>query len=463
MILFPQAKECHMLQAKVLIIDDEAPIRTVLTDSLRDEGYLVESASDGISGLEKIKQFKPDVVLLDIWMPEMDGIEVLKKASALQLDSEFIIMSGHGTIETAVQATRLGAWDFFEKPVSLERILILLKNILSYRDEKDEKKTLINKLRKNIAIIGDSPVIKSVKERIARVAPTQSWVLISGENGTGKELVAQNIHYISSRAGRPFVDVSCNTIPTDLVEMELFGYEKGAIAGAVKTKRGKFDLAHRGTLFLDEIANLPLSTQVKILDVLQNGKFFRVGGNQPIEVDVRVVAATTKDMRKEIESGRFNEDLYYRLNVIPIESPALRMRIEDIPALISHFSDQMSKMGGYVQKTFSAESIQLLKEYKWPGNVRELRNLMERIYILVPEDRVEVQDLIYVGLPINEKKILVDMEVSNFREARSQFEKEYLKRKIEENNGNISKTAESIGLERSYLHRKIRTYRLDME
>jgi two-component system, NtrC family, nitrogen regulation response regulator NtrX len=451
-----------MSPAKILIIDDEAPIRSVLSASLTDEGYIVESAADGISGLEKIKQFLPDVVLLDIWMPDMDGIAVLKKAGEQGLNTEFIIMSGHGTIETAVQATRLGAWDFFEKPVSLERILILLKNILAMREERNEKRALLSRLRKNIAIIGDSPAMKAVKERISRVAPSEAWVLVSGESGTGKELIAQNIHFLSQRASRQFVDVTCANIPEDLIESELFGFEKGAFAGALKGRKGKIELASGGTLFLDEITCLSLDLQKKLLDLLQTGELKRVGGAAGVKVDVRILTATTKDLRKEIEEGRFNIDLYHRLNVIPIEAPPLRFRMDDLGSLIGHFSDQLVKTGGYLAKTFSDESTALLREYKWPGNVRELRNFLERIYILIPEDRVEVQDLLYVGLPIGEKKVTaVNMEVSNFREARAQFEREYLRRKIEENNGNISKTAESIGLERSYLHRKIKTYGLD--
>jgi len=337
----------------------------------------------------------------------------------------------------------------------------LLKNIISYQEERQDKKSLLNKLRKNIAIIGDSTKMKALKERIARVAPSESWVLITGGNGTGKELVAQNIHYLSPRAGRPFIEVNCAAIPEDLIESELFGYEKGAFTGAVRAKKGKFDFADRGTIFLDEIGDMSLKTQAKILRILQERRFERVGGNESIEVDVRVLAATNKDLKAEIEAGRFREDLYYRLNVIPLEVPSLTERADDIPALISHFTELMTGFGGYRPKQFTEQAMQITKEYKWPGNVRELKNFVERIYILVPNDMVEIEDLQYVGLPIFENKPLVELAVANFREARAQFEREYLKRKIEENEGNISKTAESIGLERSYLHRKIKTYGLD--
>lgn len=449
------------MKPKILIIDDEKSIRKVLSGALADEGYVVETAENGQLGLDKMQTFQPQVVLLDIWMPEMDGIQVLKKAKEFKYPCEFIMMSGHGTIETAVQSTKLGAWDFFEKPVSLERILILLKNILTYQEERQDKRSLLNKLRKNIAIIGDSTKMKDLKERISRVAPAESWVLIAGDNGTGKELVAQNIHYLSSRAGRPFIEVNCAAIPEDLIESELFGYEKGAFTGAVRAKKGKFDFADRGTIFLDEIGDMSLRTQAKILRILQERRFERVGGNESIEVDVRVLAATNKNLKTEIEAGRFREDLYYRLNVIPLEVPALAERADDIPALISHFTELMAGFGGYRPKRFTDQAMQIIKEYKWPGNVRELKNFVERIYILVPNDTVEIEDLQYVGLPIFENKPLIELAVANFREARAQFEREYLKRKIEENEGNISKTAESIGLERSYLHRKIKTYGLD--
>ncbi len=448
-----------MEKVKILIVDDEASIRSVLSASLRDEGYDVEVAADGPAGLDAMVKFQPDVVLLDIWMPEMDGIAVLKKAKDQNLPCEFIIMSGHGTIETAVQATRLGAWDFFEKPVSLERILILLKNIISYREERAEKKALLNKLRKNIAIIGDSPAIKSVKERISKVAPTESWVLVSGQNGTGKDLIVQNIHYLSSRAGRAFIKVNCAAIPEELMESELFGYEKAAFTNVQRGKKGKLDFAHRGTLFLDEIAHLSLKAQTKLLRILQEGRFTRAGGNELVDVDVRVIASTSKDLKQEISEGRFREDLYYRLNVIPIEAPLLAERSEDIPALISHFSEQMMDMSDYKPKEFNEEAMAALKSYKWPGNVRELQNFVERVYILIPEEKVHVQDLQYVGLPL--ERAMNDMDFANFREARAHFEREFLKRKIQEHNGNISKTAESIGLERSYLHRKIKTYGLD--
>ncbi len=447
---------------RILIIDDENAICTVLSASLRDEGYQVETAKDGLSGIQAIGEFKPAVVLLDIWMPgELDGLEVLKRARDQFPGSQYIIMSGHGTIETAVRATKLGAWDFVEKPLSIDKILIIIKNILSYETEKSEKGLLLNRLRKNIAIIGESKGIVILKDMIARVAPSDSWILIGGENGTGKELVAQNIHYLSKRAGRPLVEVNCAAIPKDLVESELFGYEKGAFTGAEVTRKGKFDLANGGTLFLDEIADMNLDAQAKILRILQERKFHRVGGNETIEADVRVVAATNKNLEEEIREGRFREDLYYRLNVIPFMVPPLRERREDIPGLILHFGDQIAAQGGHRRKIFSEKTLEKMQAYTWPGNVRELRNFIERLYILTPGDFVEVHDLRFAGM-IERAENLDGSEVNTFREARARFEKEFLLKRISENKGNISKTAEVIGLERSYLHRKIKSYGIDI-
>lgn len=447
---------------KVLVVDDEAPIREVLAASLADDNYHVQVAANGDEAIKIIPQFQPQVVLLDIWMPGgKDGIDVLQEVRALYPNTEFIIMSGHGNIETAVKATKLGAWDFVEKPLSIEKILILLTNIISYQQEKVEKNALLNKLRKNIALIGESAPMVNLKQMVARVAPTSSWVLITGENGTGKELVAQNIHYLSPRASRPFVDINCAAIPEDLIESELFGYEKGAFTGAQRSKKGKFDLAHGGTLFLDEIADMSLKTQAKILRILQEKKFQRVGGTEVIEVDVRVVAATNKNLEEEIRAGRFREDLYYRLNVIPFRTPPLREHPEDIPSLVIHFSEIFAREGGYRRKFFSEKAMDRLKIYLWPGNIRELRNFVERLYILTPGDFIDVQDLKFAGLAQNAHSD--EAESQSFREARARFEKEYLLKKISENNGNISKTAELIGLERSYLHRKIKTYGIEIE
>ena len=454
---------------RILVVDDEAPIREVLSASLGDEGYTLKTARSGEEGLRVIEEMRPQIVLLDIWMPgSIDGIEVLKQARAKYPLTEFIIMSGHGNIETAVKAVKYGAWDFVEKPLSIDRVLILINNISFFQSERGEKNALLHRLRRNIAIIGESAAIVQLKQMIARVASSASWVLITGENGTGKELVAQNIHYLSPRAGKPFVEVNCAAIPEDLIESELFGFEKGAFTGADKARRGKFDHANGGTLFLDEIADMSLKAQAKVLRILQERRFTRVGGEVTIEVDVRVIAATNKNLEVEIKEGRFREDLFYRLNVIPCHVPALRERGDDVPSLITHFSEQFAKEGAYRHKLFSESAINRLRAYSWPGNVRELRNFIERIYILTPGEFVDVHDLRFAGLPMpasnsTDAAAESDDDISNFREARAKFEKEYLLKKISENKGNISKTAEAIGLERSYLHRKIKGYGIDVE
>lgn len=451
-------------QVKILVVDDEAPIREILSASLADEGYPVFTARSGEDGLKMMEDEKPNVVLLDIWMPgSMDGIEVLRAARGRFPGMEFIIMSGHGTIETAVKAVKLGAWDFVEKPLSIDKILILVQNIAVFQGERGEKTALLNKLRRNIALIGETAPMIALKQLIARVAQTNSWVLITGEAGTGKDLVAQNIHYLSDRAGRPFVDVNCAAIPEDLVESELFGYEKGAFVGADKPRKGKLDHAQGGTLFLNEIADMSLNTQAKILRLLQERRFIRVGSEEPIEIDVRVIATTSKNLETEIKEGRFREDLFNRLNVIPCHVPTLRERTDDIPSLLTHFSEQFAKGGGYRRKILSEKAMEKLTAYGWPGNVRELRNFIERVYILTPGDYVDVHDLRFAGLQSSETQGDEPGEIGNFREARAKFEKEYLLTKIAENKGNISKTAEVIGLERSYLHRKIKAYGIDVE
>lgn len=451
------------LSTKILIIDDEAPIRDVLSASLRDEGYQVFLAHDGESGLQAIREVQPDVVFLDIWMPgKYDGLEVLTRARKEYPGVEFIMISGHGTIETAVRSTKLGAWDFIEKPLSMDKILIGVANILSFQQQKEEKALLLNKLRKSIALIGEAPSIVQTKQIIARVAPTQSWILIQGEAGTGKELVAENIHYMSSRASRPFVEINCGGIPEDLLEGEIFGIEKGALPGVERLKKGKLDLAQGGTLYVAEICEMNISVQSKLLRYLDEKKYSRLGGRELVENDVRVIAASSKDLEKEVKEGRFREDLYYRLNVIPFKVPALREHVEDIPVLVSFFSDNVSRESGYAKKAFSEKAIEKMLAYQWPGNVRELKNFIERVYILTPGEFIDVHDLRFAGLIDQEdEKAVETQDLSTFREARSQFEKEYLLRKISENSGNISKTAEVIGLERSYLHRKIKAYGID--
>lgn len=449
---------------KILVVDDEAPIREVLSASLADEGYIVDTAEDAEEGLKKIGKFQPDIVLLDIWMPgEKDGMDLLREVSAqVKNRPDIIVMSGHGTIETAVEATKLGAWDFVEKPISMDKISILLKNLIDVRTIRTEKGSLLNKLRQNMAIIGNSNEAKKIKELIARIAPTNSWVLVKGEQGVGKELVAINIHYLSPRAGQSFVDFKCAHTTDDLIEGELFGYEKGAVVGSSEGRKGAFDQADKGTLFLDDVDHLPMAVQAKLVKYLEEHKIQRVSGSRQIEMDVRVIAATTKDLQDMVSKGQFREDLYYRLHVVPFEIPPLRDRKEDVEQLIQHFSEKACLSGGYPEKKFSPKAIKELIKHNWPGNVRELKNFIERVYILTPEDTVDVHDLTFAGLNQKENGS-VYTDAGSFREARAMFEREYIIKKINENNGNISKTAEAIGLERSYLHRKIKGFGIELE
>lgn len=449
---------------KILVVDDEKAICEILKASLEEEGYSIRVAHDGFSALKEIRGWKPEVVLLDIWMPgEWDGLQVLQKAQEEKTTTQFVMMSGHGTVETAVRAVKGGAWDFIEKPLSIEKILIVLRNLLAMQKEQEEKRNLLSHVRKNIAMIGESQLISELRQLISRVAASSSWILIHGENGTGKELVAQNIHFLSARAGRAFVEINCASILPDLLEAELFGFEKGAMVGADRTRRGKLEMAHGGTLFLDEVSALSPDAQEKIMRFLQESSFARLGGTEKIKADVRVMAATTKDLFKEVQAGRFREDLYYRLNVIPLRVPTLQERAEDIPLLVDYFGDQICKQGGIKKKLFSEQSLKHMQAYNWPGNIRELRNFVERVYILTPSDFVDVHDLKFAGLQIQDTQSFADGNFDlNFRDARARFEKEYLLQKIAENQGNISKTAELIGLERSYLHRKIKSYGIEM-
>lgn len=448
---------------KILIIDDEAPIRDVLSASLKDENFVVKTAEDGDKGLVALREFQPDICFLDIWMPgTLDGIQVLTKAREIHPATEFVMISGHGTIETAVKATKLGAWDFIEKPLSMDKIIIIIQNIRQYMQEREEKAALLNKLRRSIALIGEAPAVVQMKQLISRVAPTLQWVLVTGEPGTGKGLAAQNIHYMSPRASRPFVDINCAAVPEDLLEAEIFGIEKGAMPGVEKTKKGKLDLAQGGTLYIEEISEMNALAQAKLLRYLQEKKYQRIGSSDFVENDVRVIAAASKDLEKEVKDKRFRQDLYDRLNVVPFRIPPLRERTEDLPVLVSHFSDQTSRESGQPKKAFSEQAMQAMAQYPWPGNVLELKNFVERVYILTPGEYVDVHDLRFAGLTDGGALTAEQDLLGSFREARARFEKEYLIKKIQENGGNISKTAETIGLERSYLHRKIKAYGIEV-
>ena len=443
----------------ILIVDDETTILQSLSGILSDEGYETLTASNGYEALKIIEEESPDLVLLDIWMPGMDGIETLREIKRTNPFLQVVIISGHGTIETAVKATKLGAYHFVEKPLSIEKVVVTINNALNFRRLEEENQFLRKKTLEKHSITGDSPPIQALKKQIAIAAPTQAWVLITGENGTGKELVARTIHQMSHRPDKPLIDVNCAAIPEELIESELFGHEKGAFTGATTRKRGKFEVADKGTIFLDEIGDMSLKTQAKILRILQEKKFERVGGTRTLSVDVRVLAASNKDLEKEIEKGTFREDLYFRLNVIPIEVPPLRNRTEDIPLLIETFLSGFAQEGNCGQKTITPEAIAHLKAYPWPGNVRELKNLVERLAIMTQSDVIGENDI--PSSYRRQKATTSDMAFfheDSLKEAKKEFEKAYIEKKLFENNNNISQTADAIGIERSHLYKKIKSF-----
>jgi two-component system nitrogen regulation response regulator NtrX len=447
---------------QILVVDDEERIRQSLNGILKDEGYEVLEAKDGLQALKQIETDPPELVLLDIWMPGMDGMEVLERMKGQIPNLPVIMISGHGNIELAVKAAKLGAYDFIEKPLSLEKVLLTVNNALLFSRLEQENRALRQEIQRKYEIVGNSPEIQQLKEQIKIVAPTNGWVLINGENGTGKELVARGIHALSLRADKPFVEVNCAAIPEELIESELFGHEKGSFTGALTKKRGKFDLANGGTIFLDEIADMSLKTQAKILRILQEQKFERVGGTEMIYVDVRVIAATNRDLKEEIQKTKFREDLYYRLNVIPIGAPPLRDRKTDIPLLVEHFIAEFCLENNKELKKISPGAMGLLVAYSWPGNVRELKNIVERMVIMTRGAVIEAKD---VPDPIQQQpKAPTEFSFFEFgllRDARREFEKRFIMKKLMENDENISKTAEVIGIERSNLHRKIRNYGIE--
>jgi len=439
----------------ILIVDDEPGIRQSLKGVLEDEGYKTFAVGSGEACLEALEKRSFDVVLLDIWLPGMDGLEALEKIKQGDNGPEVIMISGHGTIETAVRATKLGAFDFLEKPLSLEKTLILLKNAIEAHKLRGENRDLKKQLQAKGAIVGESIPMKALRQQIALMAPTNGRVLIYGESGAGKELVALAIHAQSLRKDAMFVEVNCAAIPEDLIESELFGHRKGSFAGAEHDKVGKFQKADGGTLFLDEVGDMSLKTQSKVLRTLDEQRFTPVGGDEPVTVDVRVIAATNKDLEEEISKGNFREDLFYRLNVIPFHVPPLRERHEDIPLLARHFLKEFSAAYSRRARELSDDAIDTLLRYVWPGNVRELRNVIERMVIMNPTaarlERKHLPPLVYrdggrrsVG------------EFSTLHQARAAYERDYILKKLDENHGNISRTAEVLGLERSHLYRKMK-------
>jgi len=460
-----------MLKETILIVDDEESVRKSLADVMRDEGYDVVTAASGREGIDLLNTTQPSIALLDIAMPEFDGIETLRRFKELRPEMQVIMVTGHGTIETAVKTTKMGAYDFLLKPPDLADLTLVVKHCLEEQRLREENQSLKQSIERRHEIVGESRKIKAVKHQIALAGPTNGWVLIHGESGTGKELVARAIHRSSKRAGGPFIEVNCAAIPQELIESELFGHEKGSFTGATGMKRGKFEVADGGTIFLDEIADMSLTTQAKVLRVLEGQEFQRVGGTKTLKADMRVIAASNKNLADEIKKGAFREDLYYRLNVLPLEVPPLRERLDDIPQLIHHFLQEFSREYGQKPKTIDDDALALFIQYQWPGNVRELRNIIERLIIMVPGPRMGVKD---VPSPISnaqaEGKSVSGVSTAAFRrkfsklkDARAEFEREFIARKLVENGGNVSKTAHAIGVERSNLHRKIKTYGIEFE
>ena len=441
---------------RILIVDDEESIRRSLAGILSDEGFETDSVADGESALTALRQGEevPDLVLLDIAMPGRDGVEILAEIRQAWPALPVVMMSGHGTIETAVRATQLGAFDFIEKPLSIEKLLLTLHHALDRTRLERENQQLRSESIRAHQILGKSAPIKKLKEQIQVAAPTNGWVLITGENGTGKEMVAKQIHLQSKRAEKPFVEVNCAAIPEELIESELFGHEKGAFTGAIAQKRGKFELANEGTIFLDEIGDMSLRTQAKILRILQEHKFERVGGIDTIDVDVRVIAASNKSLEKEIQEGHFREDLYYRLNVIPFHVPPLRERREDLPILANSFVEEFCAESGARRKQIAPRAMSRLQSYAWPGNVRELRNLMERLVLMTPGPKIRAEDL---PQDLGDREQREDSEGITLGEARKDFEREFLIARLRENDWNISRTAEGIGIARESLSRKVRS------
>lgn len=462
------------MAASILIVDDEVSILNSLSSILEDEGHEVVVAKSGTEALKVCTEDPPDLMLLDIWMPEMDGLETLRRVKELVPYTQVMMMSGHGSIETAVKAIKLGAYDYIEKPLSLENVTLRVQHALEQHRLEQENRTLRSKVAGKFELVGRAPVMDQLRQLIRTAGPTNSRVLIGGENGTGKELVARAIHQHSARAERQFVAVNCAAIPETLIESELFGHERGAFSGATSMKRGQFEQADGGTLFLDEIGDMSLSTQAKVLRALQEQQFTRVGGTKLIKVDVRVLAASNKDLPKEIDKGVFREDLFYRLNVVPIIVPPLRERREDVPLLVRHFLHVHAEEQGLKMKQVAPEAMQVFTHYDWPGNIRELRNLIERLMIMVPGPVIEAAHASLAlqvrpnlsaapaSAPSHSGQNLLNRHYESLRDARNAFEKEYISRKLREHHWNISRTAEDLQIERSHLHRKIKLLDVEM-
>ena len=445
--------------AKILIIDDEASIRTTLANILEDEGHRATLCDSGEAAVPLFAREEFDLIFLDLWLPGIDGMAVLERLRSAGAPP-VIVISGHGNIDSAVKATRLGAYDFLEKPLSLERVLLTVNHALTDRKLRDQVSDLKRQFTLEELLIGESDVMKKLDDQVRSAAPSNTRVLITGENGSGKEIVARTLHRLSTRAEQPFIDVNCAAIPEELIESELFGHRKGAFTGAIDDRKGKFEMADGGTLFLDEIGDMSLKTQAKVLRVLQEQTFQKVGGQQPIVVDVRVIAATNKDLEAEIAANSFRSDLFYRLNVIPIEVPPLRARGNDVILLAEYFLRRFAAETASEKKRLSAGAASKLRTYHWPGNVRELRNVIERLAILLKSTTIEAEDIV-LGTR-NALPAEVDPWLT-LREARDEFEKQFILARLREFAGNVSRTADALGVERSNLYRKLHAYGITVE
>ncbi|RPI36284.1 MAG: sigma-54-dependent Fis family transcriptional regulator [Nitrospiraceae bacterium] len=442
-----------MSKALVMIVDDEEGIRETLAGILEDEGYETMTASSGEEAVRKAKEVVPDIVLLDVWLTGMDGIQTLQELKDSHPDIPVIMISGHANIEIAVKATKIGAYDLLEKPLSMEKVLLSVDRALEKRSLQIENRMLRENLIRKYRMVGESLKIKQLREQVKMAAQSNSRVLILGESGSGKELVAQLLHENSLRAGGPYIEVNCAAIPQELIESELFGHEKGSFTGAFERKKGKFELAHNGTLFLDEIGDMSLQTQAKVLRIIETQEFQRVGGSKNIKVDVRIISATNKDLAEQAKEGNFREDLYFRLNVIPIRVPSLKERLDDIPELVDYFLDLFAMEYKQQKKEITDEAVKMLQKYSWPGNIRELKNVLERLVIMTPSKTITGGDIFMPEATGSDY-----FSFSTLKDARDAFERDFIIKKLDENAWNISKTAEMLDMERSNLHRKIKAY-----
>jgi two-component system, NtrC family, nitrogen regulation response regulator NtrX len=448
---------------RILVIDDETAIREAIRMTLEYEGYRIDEARSGQEGLDKASKTPYDAILLDIKMPVLDGMEVLENLKEQKILTPVVMVSGHGDISTAVECTKRGAFDFLEKPLNRDKLLLSVRNAVRQRSLEEENVELKERAEKEYQLVGQSTVMADLKSQVERAAPTKATVLIAGESGTGKELIAREIHRRSARATMPFVQVNCAAIPEELIESELFGHEKGSFTGAVRKQTGKFVAADGGTIFLDEIGDMSLRTQAKVLRVLQEGEVEPVGAAAVIKVDVRVIAATNKDLTEEIRTGRFREDLYYRLNVIPVRTPPLRERRDDIPILAQHFATLFSEEHNHHPKRFTPAASRALQDAPWRGNVRELRNMIERLVIMVPSDAIDVTDLPAEFFRTPTDIISAAVRLDTLQEFKDEAEKAFILGKLREFGWNVSKTAESIDTPRSNLYKKIEQYNIKRE